>query len=158
MNWKDPSGRNLLVMGGNKPTTMQRHPILTWYAEKFLEHLSKPAARLMVIGYGFRDNHINQMICQGWRKSNQTMSMFIVHPDGREILKKVNPTYNKPIYFPEPIESITVYDSTRPLRATFGGHDPGEHDILFQYAKGNLSDAHPPGTSTTAGLGSPDVD
>jgi hypothetical protein len=136
MNWQDPSGGRLLVMGGNKPTTMQRHPILMWYADKFVEHLSKPGARLMVIGYGFRDNHINQMICEAWRKSNQTMSMFIVHPDGREILKKVNPTFDKPIYCPEPIEHIAVYESTRSLPATFGGRDPGEHDLLVQYAKG----------------------
>src|SRR5215831_4968318 len=29
MNWTDPTGGRLLVMGGNKPTTMRRHPILT---------------------------------------------------------------------------------------------------------------------------------
>ena len=40
------SGGHLLVMGGNKPTAMQRHPILTWYAEKFAEAVSKPNARL----------------------------------------------------------------------------------------------------------------
>jgi hypothetical protein len=91
MNWVGPSGGRLLVMGGNKTTTMRRHPILMWYAAKFVELLSKPGARLMVIGYGFRDNHINQLIYEAWQKGNQTMSMFIVHPDGREILK-VNPT------------------------------------------------------------------
>src|SRR5215831_9714001 len=122
MNWTDPTGGRLLVMGGNKPTTMRRHPILTWYAAKFLEFLSQPGARLMVIGYGFRDNHINQLIYEAWKKSNQTLSIFIVHPDGREILKKVNPTYDKPIYFPEPLEQIKVYDSTRSLRTTFGGN------------------------------------
>jgi hypothetical protein len=62
--------------------------------------------------------------------------MFIVHPDGREILKKVNATYDKPIYVPEPLEEIMAYDSTRSLRTTFGGNDPGEHDILVEYAKG----------------------
>ena len=78
-------------MGGNKPTTMQRYPILTWYAEKFAEAVSKPNARLMIIGYGFRDDHINRMICEV-EKGGNTLSMFIVHPDGREILKKVNRT------------------------------------------------------------------
>jgi len=29
VNWTDPTGGRLLVMGGNKPTTMRRHPILT---------------------------------------------------------------------------------------------------------------------------------
>jgi hypothetical protein len=89
----------------------------------------------MIIGYGFRDNHINQLICEAWQKGNQTLSMFIVHPDGREILKKVNPTYGK-LYLPGPLEEITVYDSTRTLRTIFGGNDPGEHDLLVRYATG----------------------
>jgi hypothetical protein len=49
-NWQDPDGGRLLVMGGNKPTTMGQHPILIWYASKFAEYLSRPRARLMVIG------------------------------------------------------------------------------------------------------------
>lgn len=135
MKWQDPNGGRLLVMGGNKPTTMQQHPILSWYAEKFAEAVSRPNARLMVIGYGFRDDHINRAIYEGWEKGGKTLSMFIVHPDGREILKKINPTYDKPIYVPGPLEAITVYDSTRPLRSTFD-IDVGEHEMLVEYAAG----------------------
>ena len=127
-SWHDASGEHLLIMGGNKPTAMQRHPILTWYAEKFAEAVSKPNARLMIIGYGFRDAHINRMIYEGWQKGGNTLSMFIVQPDGREILKKVNPTDG-------PLEAITVYDSTRPFRSTFET-DAAEHDILIDYAAG----------------------
>ncbi len=135
MKWQDSSGGRLLVMGGNKPTTMRQHPILTWYVEKFAEALSKPNARLMVIGYGFRDDHINRLIHEGWEKGGRTLSMFIVHPDGREILKKVNPTYAKPMYLPGPLEEITVYDSTRPFQSTFDT-DVGEHEMLVEYAAG----------------------
>jgi hypothetical protein len=135
MNWHDPNGGRLLVMGGNRPTTMKQHSILTWYAEKFAEAVSTPNVRLMVIGYGFRDNHINRMIYEGWQKGGRTLSMFIVHPDGREILKKVNPTFGKGLYIPEPLEEITVYDSIRPLRSTFDG-DTGEHAMLVDYASG----------------------
>jgi hypothetical protein len=133
-NWADPSGGHLLVMGGNKPTAMQRHPILAWYAEKFAEAVSKPNIRLMIIGYGFRDDHINRMIYEGWEKGGNTLSMFIVQPEGREILKKVNPTYGK-LYAPAPLEAITVYDSTRPFRSTFE-IDAAEHEILIDYASG----------------------
>src|SRR5260370_22672559 len=34
INWQDRSGGRLLVMGGNKPTTMQLHPILMWYGDE----------------------------------------------------------------------------------------------------------------------------
>jgi len=137
MNWQDPNGGHLLVMGGNKPTTMQRHPILMWYADKFVEMLSRPNTRLMVIGYGFRDNHINQLIHDAWLKGGQTLSMFIVHPDGREILRKINPT-SRPgnIYFPGLLEQIpAIYDSTRQLSSTFRS-DTAEHEILVRYARG----------------------
>ena len=137
-HWQDPNGGRLLVMGGNKPTTMARHPILMWYADKFLEMLSRPNARLMVIGYGFGDDHINRIIYEAWEKGGKTLSMFIVQPDGRESLKKINPT-NRPgnIYVRGPLEHIIgLYDSTRGLRSTFDGSDPGEHEMLVKYASG----------------------
>jgi hypothetical protein len=137
INWQANNGGRLLVMGGNKPTTMQSHQILMWYANKFTEALSRPNARLMVIGYGFGDGHINRLIHDAWEKGGRTLSMFIVHPDGREILRKVNPTYGKGIYHPGPLEEIVgIYDSTRPLRTTFDGSDSGEHDLLVQYVEG----------------------
>ncbi len=91
----------------------------------------------MVIGYGFRDDHINRMIHEAWLNSGRTLSMFIVHRDGREILKKVNPSYGRSVYVPGPLEEITTYESTRPLPTMFGGNDPGEHELLVRYAKGS---------------------
>jgi hypothetical protein len=123
-----------MVMGGNKSNTIASHPVLAWYAQKFEEHLSAPGARLTVIGYGFRDRHINDIICNAWKKSR--FPMMIVGPDGREILKKVNPSYGGAIPGPSgPLEEITSFDSTRPLSSTFGGNDPAEHDILIAFLK-----------------------
>jgi hypothetical protein len=79
INWQANKGGRLLVIGGNKPTTMQSHQILMWYADKFVETLSRPNARLMVIGYGFGDGHINQLIHEAWEKGGKTLSIFIVH-------------------------------------------------------------------------------
>ena len=130
-NWFSPNGEQLIVMGGDKPSTIMRHPILNWYAEKFLEALSKPAARLTVIGYGFRDKHINLMLQQGWERSQ--FPMMIVGPEGREILRKVNPTYNKPPYFPGPLEQIHTVDSTRGLGETFGPDGQLELRKLYRF-------------------------
>ena len=69
--------------------------ILRSDADKFLEMLSQPNARLMVIGYGFGDDHINRIIYEAWGKGGKTLSMFVVQPDGRESLKKINRT-NRP--------------------------------------------------------------
>lgn len=137
MNWHDPNGGRLLVMGGNKPTSMTRHSILAWYADKFLEYLSRPGARLMVIGYGFRDNHINTLIEKAWENGGRTLSMFIAHPDGRDILRKVNPTFGKPLYYPQAIESITAHETIRSLHEIFGGNDLGERDVLTTFVRGS---------------------
>jgi SIR2-like domain len=129
-NWFSSNGEQLIVMGGDKFSTILRHAVLNWYAQKFQDYLSAPSARLTVIGYGFRDQHINFMLHQAWQKSR--FPMMIVGPDGREVLRKVNPTYGK-MYLPGPLEEITSYDSTRPLSTTFGGNDPGELGKLYRF-------------------------
>ena len=48
----------------------------------------------MVIGYGFRDEHINELICEAHKKNNFTMCL--VHPSGRAHLRKINPTSKVP--------------------------------------------------------------
>lgn len=131
IGWFAQSGEQMLVMGGNKHETMNRHPILKWYANKFLEYLSKPGAKLMVIGYGFRDQHINSILIEAWQRSH--FPMFIVDPEGRNILQKVNPTYNR-YYCPGPLEDIApTYDSRRSLSRIFSGSDPGEHGKLMRF-------------------------
>jgi hypothetical protein len=129
-NWLSPNGEQLIVMGSDKHSTIMRHPILNWYAEKFLEALSKLGARLTVIGYGFRDQHINLTLQQGWEKSH--FPMMIVGPDGREILRKVNPTYSK-LYLPGPLEKIHTVDSTRGLGDTFGPNGQLELRKLYRF-------------------------
>ena len=93
------------------------------YIDQFRAFLSKPGARLTVIGYGFMDTHINQVMVEAWEHSK--FPMMIVMPCGRDILKKINPTYGK-MYFPGPLEQITAYDSTRPISSTFGSCDEAE--------------------------------
>lgn len=61
VNWRDPDGNQLLVMGGGKQQTIQRHPVLRRYLELFTEHLSTGRTKLMAIGYGFNDLHIRHL-------------------------------------------------------------------------------------------------
>jgi hypothetical protein len=133
-NWFSSTGEPLMVMGGDKTRTITRHPVLAWYGQKFEEYLSTVGARLTVIGYSFRDQHINEKICYAWTKSR--FPMMIISPEGREILKKVNPSYGGAIPGPPgPLEEITSFDSTRPLSSTFAGSDPAEHENLIEFLK-----------------------
>jgi hypothetical protein len=55
--WFDGSGQ-IMVMGYNKVTMIQAQQVLRFYYTEFERCLSLPGARLVVIGYGFRDTHI----------------------------------------------------------------------------------------------------
>ncbi len=64
-DWRDPSGNDLLVIGGAKANTIENSPILKWYSDVFLTVCLAGDVRLFVSGYGFADEHINEMIAAG---------------------------------------------------------------------------------------------
>lgn len=49
-------------MGGAKTALIGRFPLLKWYQDEFRKALMQPGARLMVMGYSFSDDHINDAI------------------------------------------------------------------------------------------------
>lgn len=63
-----------------------RVPVLAWYQQEFHAYLRRGDSRLMVIGYGFRDDHINAAIIDAVTDHN--LKLFIVSPDGAEHAKK----------------------------------------------------------------------
>jgi hypothetical protein len=128
VNWRDRDNGQLLVIGGNKQTTIREKQILNRYSDMFKSYIQTPNTRLMVIGYGFLDHHINEIIYQAWQSSQ--LRMFLVHPRGLEALNKHPKAANK-VHVPlEEIPSIGV--STRPLSSTFAG-DRLEHGKLMRY-------------------------
>ena len=44
----------------------------------------------------------------GWRPPKLTRQV-IISPGGKDVLRKVNGTYNRPLYAAEPLEQITTY-------------------------------------------------
>jgi len=54
----------LLVMGGNKTEAIRTPNVLARYHQEFAQQLATPNTRLMVIGYSFGDQHINETICK----------------------------------------------------------------------------------------------
>lgn len=57
---------NVLIIGGRKAGAIAQDPLLNWYGELFREALNASGTRLMTIGYGFGDPHINQAISDGF--------------------------------------------------------------------------------------------
>ena len=74
MNWLSSDGQGLMVIGGGKRAQIQREKLLHSYSKLFEDVLSRRNRRLLVIGYGFRDSHINEVIAHAIRKYGLKLS------------------------------------------------------------------------------------
>lgn len=122
-NWQETHGAPMLIMGGNKMREIGASPVLARYHQIFEEYLSRPDARLMAIGYGFRDSHINDVIMRA--VNDRGMRMFVIAPEGGDLARLANPTHNAAIRVGTNLEDTFVRGllgaSRRPLRDIFGG-------------------------------------
>ena len=85
-NWRRSSGDDLLIIGGNKLGAIKFNPILIWYHEMFGSYLCMPDTRLMVIGYGFRDQHINEIVEKAVTSGTK---FFVVDPHGGNLAASI---------------------------------------------------------------------
>jgi hypothetical protein len=127
-NWETEGAEPLLVIGAHKPALIARHGVLRWYHDEFRRYLTMPDTRLVVIGYSFSDDHINELILGA--AAAGSLRMFVVHPQGRGILVKQGAAMIPP---PEPLRDDipSLGDSTRLLSSTFLD-DRLERDLLYR--------------------------
>jgi hypothetical protein len=133
-NWKEAHGGSMLIMGGNKIFEIGMSPLLSWYHQLFEESLSRSNTRLMVIGYGFRDTHINRMIMHAVNEHG--LQMFIIAPEGSDLARTVNPTHRAAIRVgtdtEETFERSLIGASRRSLREIFG-NDMIEYNKVMRF-------------------------
>jgi hypothetical protein len=79
VDWPGDGG---MVVGGGKTELIAAHPLLSWYMKVFREVCARQDLRLMVIGYGFGDEHINNAIADGVRKNG--LRFYVVNPEAQE--------------------------------------------------------------------------
>jgi len=130
VEWVDGSD-SLFVAGGGKETYVQSKPLLKRYFEIFCEHMLQPGTRLMIIGYGFADEHVNQLILDAWR-ANQSLGIYYIHPQGREAIRRG--IHEKAlIQWTPPLADVPcIGESRRDLATTFGG-DTLEYEKLMRF-------------------------
>ena len=88
-NWRTHDGRNAMVIGGRKPEQIAGEPILEWYFDLFRQVLALPGRRLLVIGYGFGDEHLNQVL--GEAVERLALKWYVLAPeDPRQFVDKVH--------------------------------------------------------------------
>jgi hypothetical protein len=137
-NWRDAANGALMIIGGDKAQQIRTHPILNEYAQVFEAHLAKPDTRLMVIGYGFRDHHINKVISRAVYQSG--LKLFVICPEGSEVAKTFRSSAHPGAalaafgYDLEDVSSKGLMGaSRRSLREIFGGSDPIEHAKVMRF-------------------------
>jgi hypothetical protein len=78
-NWRAQSpDEGVMVLGGAKEVSISKYPILSLYFDVFREICSTKDMRLLVVGYSFRDAHVNEPIVDGVRSNG--LKLFIIDP------------------------------------------------------------------------------
>ena len=120
-NWVDETAGRLIIMGGDKVEAINGSKVLRSYAEEFRRRLMEPDARLMIIGYGFGDGHINMAIREA---AEAGLKIYIVDPWG---IEAPDPDRGKEnvIRTPPPVNAIQralIGASSVGLGTIFGGN------------------------------------
>ncbi|MCD4843688.1 MAG: SIR2 family protein, partial [Methanosarcinales archaeon] len=85
-NWIKSDGTPGMIIGRGKNEQIQKEPLLKYYFEVFKETLSHCQRRLLIIGYGFGDEHINQIIAESVR--NYRLKIYIISPESMPDFRK----------------------------------------------------------------------
>ncbi len=91
-NWRRDNGNSAMAIGHTKSSMLKEEPLFKWYHNTFEAALSKNSQRLLVIGYGFRDRYINEVILKGIDNSN--LQVFVVDPRSPEDFRAMLTTYH----------------------------------------------------------------
>lgn len=131
-NWKTTDGGALLIMGGRKNLMLRSHPVLAWYFDQFRQYLTRRNTRLFVIGYSFRDSHINEIIIDSVQ--NYGLRFFLIDPSGADIVRRFEPSQDTDARkeLEQTFRTGLTGVSRRPLRETFG-NDPVAHAHVMTF-------------------------
>jgi hypothetical protein len=77
-NWRSAKGQGRMVLGRGKSQQIEQEPLLSRYFELFRNALGSADSRLLVIGYGFGDPHINAVISDA--VSANGLELFVLSP------------------------------------------------------------------------------
>lgn len=130
-NWEDARQEGLLVIGGNKGTAIDRHPILKWYFEQFKAYLARPNSRLMIIGYSFSDSHINNVLRNA--VVAEGLELFVIDPLGVNVFdSNIGASIYTPSDLAKDLRPKVIGASRRTIGETFGS-DPVEHSKVMRF-------------------------
>jgi hypothetical protein len=129
-NCRTADGRNALVVGTAKTGQIAASKLLAWYHDIFRRVLSAGGVRLLIAGYGFADEHINDVIADA--AQNHGLKVFIwdvganlrervrAAPHGAAIWDAVLSTATRPMIEVFPSKQAETEEYRRIARTMFG--------------------------------------
>ncbi len=78
--WIGAGGSDAMVIGGGKTGRIKKEPLLRWYSDLFERVLLERRHRLLIIGYSFRDPHINEVIAKSLRSPGLDLAVISPQP------------------------------------------------------------------------------
>lgn len=112
-NWRASDNSALLILGGNKRADVNNVPLLTWYQSEFLRLSRQAAVRIMIIGYSFRDGHINEMLGAA---ASDGAKFFVIDANGVDTLAAAATGPALPSQLREAIQNNIIGASRRHLK------------------------------------------
>lgn len=95
--WKFDDGSHALVVGFTKAERIAREPLFCWYYDLFKQVMSS-AQNLVVVGYGFMDEHINDVIASA---ISDGLRVHIINPkppnEFKDLLSPLHGVVSKPV-------------------------------------------------------------
>jgi hypothetical protein len=136
INWVDESnGNKMMIIGTEKEESISSQPIIRYLNGEFFRQLLLENSKLMIIGYGFKDRHINKYIIDAYnfkRDRGEDLPIFVIHPDGQGYLKTINTSHGGAINTRDPIEELHMVWMRGKLSSTFKD-DEIEHRRLMDF-------------------------
>jgi hypothetical protein len=112
-NWRTADNSALLILGGNKSTDISKIPLLAWYQTEFARLSQEPPVRIMVIGYGFGDPHINEILNAA---ASCGAEFFIINTGEVDVLASAPETNNVPSQLKFALQHSIIGASRRYLK------------------------------------------
>ena len=111
--WKTATGNGELVIGGDKTDLIDQSPLLSWYRDIFRAVCHDGAVRMLIVGYGFHDEHINNLLAEG--VADHHLALYVVgHDSNSSFRESLDPRLLSGLrgYTNTPLREIVGNDTT----------------------------------------------
>ncbi len=125
-NWTSAVRPQQMVIGTDKTGQIAAEPLLAWYFSQFRNALHAGDVRLLCIGYGFRDAHVNEVIADAMQSAG--LRLFVMNPKPRA---EFTTSLNSLSRGPELVRGLQGYFSHGLLQIC--PHDSGYRTSEWEY-------------------------